>query len=80
LLRTGRQWQDTRSSQSSSGAGPGQPPSPFFTASGQGVLAYPLFLRLLAGLKRDLYLIIEHLTLDDVSRARNYVLSQFDKI
>ena len=49
-------------------------------ASGQGVLDYPLFLRLLAGLNRELYLIIEHLTLDDVPRARDYVLSQFDKI
>ena len=49
-------------------------------AAGQGVLDYPLFLRLLAGLNRPLYLIIEHLTLPDVSRARDYVLSQFDKI
>jgi sugar phosphate isomerase/epimerase len=49
-------------------------------ASGQGVLDYPLFLRLLAGLNREIFLIIEHLTLDDVPRARDYVLSQFDKI
>jgi sugar phosphate isomerase/epimerase len=49
-------------------------------ASGKGVLDYPLFLRLLAGLDRQLYLIIEHLTLDDVPRARDYVLSQFEKI
>jgi sugar phosphate isomerase/epimerase len=49
-------------------------------ASGKGVLDYPLFLRLLAGLNRELYLIIEHLTLEDVPRARDYVLSQFDKI
>jgi sugar phosphate isomerase/epimerase len=49
-------------------------------ASGKGVLDYPLFLRLLAGLNRELYLIIEHLTLDDVPRSRDYVLSQFDKI
>jgi sugar phosphate isomerase/epimerase len=49
-------------------------------ASGQGMLDYPLFLRLLAGLNRELFLIIEHLTLDDVPRARDYVLSQFDKI
>ena len=48
-------------------------------ASGQGVLDYPLFLRLLAGLNRELFLIIEHLTLDDVPRARDYVLSQFDR-
>jgi len=49
-------------------------------ASGQGVLDYPLFLRLLAGLDREVDLIIEHLTLDDVPRARDYVLSQFEKI
>ena len=49
-------------------------------ASGRGVLDYPLFLRLLAGLNRELFLIIEHLTLDDVPRARDYVLSQFDKV
>ncbi len=49
-------------------------------AAGQGVLDYPLFLRLLAGLDRELYVIIEHLTLDDVPRARDYVLGQFEKI
>ncbi len=49
-------------------------------AAGRGVLDYPLFLRHLAGLNRELYLIIEHLTLDDVPRARDYVLSQFEKI
>ncbi len=49
-------------------------------ASGKGVLDYPLFLRLLAGLNREVYAIIEHLTLDDVPRARDYVLSQFEKI
>ena len=49
-------------------------------AAGKGVLNYPLFLRLLAGLNREMFLIIEHLTLHDVPRARDYVLSQFDKI
>jgi sugar phosphate isomerase/epimerase len=49
-------------------------------ASGKGVLDYPLFLRLLAGLNRELYLVIEHLTLEDVPRARDYVLSQFEKV
>jgi sugar phosphate isomerase/epimerase len=49
-------------------------------AAGRGVLDYPLFLRLLAGLNRELFLIIEHLTLDDAPRARDYVLSQFEKI
>jgi sugar phosphate isomerase/epimerase len=49
-------------------------------AAGKGVLDYPLFLRLLAGLDSELYLTIEHLTLDDVPRARQYVLDQFDRI
>ena len=49
-------------------------------AAGRGVLDYPLFLRLLTGLNRELYLIIEHLTLEDVPRARDYVLSQFERI
>ena len=49
-------------------------------ASGKGVLDYPLFLRLLAGLNRELFLIIEHLTLEDVPRARDYVLSQFEQV
>jgi hypothetical protein len=45
-----------------------------------GVLDYPLYLRLLAGLDRELYLAIEHLTMEDVPRARDYVLSQFERI
>jgi sugar phosphate isomerase/epimerase len=49
-------------------------------ASGQGVLDYPLYLRLLAALNRELYLVIEHLTLEDVPRARDYVVSQFEKV
>jgi sugar phosphate isomerase/epimerase len=49
-------------------------------AAGEGVLDYPLFLRLLAGLECELYVIIEHLTLEDVPRARDFVLGQFDKI
>ena len=49
-------------------------------ASGQGVLDYPLYLRLLAQLDREIYLALEHLTRDDVPRARDYVLSQFEKI
>ena len=49
-------------------------------ASGLGVLDYPLYLRLLAGLDREMYLVVEHVTLDDVPRARDYVLGQFDKI
>ena len=49
-------------------------------AVGKGVLDYPLYLRLLAALNRELYLVIEHLTLDDVPRARDYVLRQFDSL
>ncbi|MCX8036863.1 MAG: sugar phosphate isomerase/epimerase [Candidatus Sumerlaeia bacterium] len=49
-------------------------------AAGKGVLDYPLYLRLLAQLNRELFLALEHLTADDVPRARDYVLSQFEKI
>jgi sugar phosphate isomerase/epimerase len=49
-------------------------------AAGKGVLDYPLYLRLLAGLDREMYLAVEHLDLKDVPRARDYVLSQFEKI
>jgi len=47
-------------------------------ASGQGVLDYPLYLRLLAQLERPMYLVVEHLGLADVARARDYVLAQFE--
>ena len=49
-------------------------------AAGLGVLDYPLFLKLLAQLDRKIFLTIEHLTYQDVPRARDYVLAQFDKI
>ncbi len=49
-------------------------------ASGKGVLDYPLYLRLLAQLDREIYLAVEHLTLSEVSAARDYVLAQFEKI
>jgi sugar phosphate isomerase/epimerase len=49
-------------------------------ASGRGVLNYPLFLRLLAQLDRPMDLLLEHLTLDDVPRAREFVLAQFEKV
>ena len=49
-------------------------------AAGRGVLDYPLYLRLLARLDRPLDLIVEHLGLDDVARARDYVLGQFEKV
>jgi sugar phosphate isomerase/epimerase len=53
---------------------------PDLHAAGLGVLDYPLYLRLLAGLDRPLYLVLEHLGLEDVPRARDYVLKQFDRI
>jgi sugar phosphate isomerase/epimerase len=49
-------------------------------AAGLGVLDYPLFLRLLALLDRPLPLIVEHLRRPDVTRAREFVLSQFERI
>jgi len=49
-------------------------------ASGQGVLDYPLYLRLLAQLDREIYLAVEHLTLPEVPAARDYVLAQFERV
>jgi sugar phosphate isomerase/epimerase len=49
-------------------------------AAGQGVLDYPLYLRLLAQLDREIYLALEHLSLPQVPAARDYVLAQFEKI
>lgn len=45
-------------------------------AAGLGVLDYPLYLRLLAGLPREVDLLLEHLALPDVPRARDYVRDQ----
>jgi len=49
-------------------------------AAGLGVLDYPLYLRLLAGLDRPIDLIVEHVALDDVPRARDFVRGQLEKI
>jgi sugar phosphate isomerase/epimerase len=49
-------------------------------AAGLGVLNYPLYLRLMAKLDREIPMVIEHLALGDVHRARDYVKAQFDKI
>ncbi len=49
-------------------------------AAGKGVLDYPLYLRLLAELDREIYLAVEHLSLPEVPVARDYVLAQFEKI
>ena len=48
--------------------------------AGKGVLDYPLYLRLLAQLDREIYLAVEHLSLPEVPAARDYVLAQFEKI
>jgi sugar phosphate isomerase/epimerase len=48
--------------------------------AGKGDLDYPLYLRLLAQLDREMYLAVEHLMLPDVPAARDYVLAQFEKI
>ncbi|MBP7934826.1 MAG: sugar phosphate isomerase/epimerase [Phycisphaerae bacterium] len=49
-------------------------------AAGQGVLDYPLYLRHLAALDKELDLVIEHLQLKDVARARDYVKSQYARV
>lgn len=49
-------------------------------AAGLGVLDYPLYLRHLAELDRPLDLVIEHLAIQDVARAHDFVKSQFDKV
>ena len=49
-------------------------------AAGKGVLDYPLYLKLLAQLDREVYLTLEHLSLAEVPAARDYVLAQFEKI
>jgi sugar phosphate isomerase/epimerase len=49
-------------------------------AAGKGVLDYPLYLRLLAELDREIYLAVEHLSLPEVPATRDYVLAQFEKI
>jgi sugar phosphate isomerase/epimerase len=49
-------------------------------AAGLGVLDYATYLELLAKLDRPLDLVLEHLTLDDVPRARGFVLGKMDKL
>lgn len=49
-------------------------------AAGRGSLDYPRYLRHLARLDRPIHLIIEHLELADVPRARDYVKAQMEKI
>jgi sugar phosphate isomerase/epimerase len=49
-------------------------------AAGKGVLDYPLYLRLLTQLDREIWLAVEHLTLAEVPATRDYVLAQFAKV
>jgi sugar phosphate isomerase/epimerase len=49
-------------------------------AAGLGVLDYPLYLRLLAQLDRPIDLILEHLTLEDMPRARAFVRGQLEEV
>ena len=56
------------------------PDGPDLPAAGLGVLDYPLYLRRLAELDKELDLILEHLKLDDVPRAAKFVREQMEKI
>jgi sugar phosphate isomerase/epimerase len=58
-------------------AAPGGPALP---AAGLGVLDYPLYLRELTELNKELFLVIEHLKLDDVARAAKFVRDQMEKV
>ena len=53
---------------------------PDLPAAGKGVLDYPLYLRLLSKLDKELWLVVEHLKIDDVARARDYVKAQIDRL
>lgn len=56
------------------------PNGPQHPAAGRGELDYPLYLQLLAELDRPLDVILEHLTIDDVARSRDFVLGHIDKL
>ncbi len=56
------------------------PNGPDLPAAGLGELDYPLYLRLLAGLDRELFLVLEHLSIKDVARARDFVKARMAKI
>ena len=57
-----------------------RPRGPTCPPPGLGVLDYPLFLRLLAGLDRPLLLVVEHLKRAEVTRVRDFVQGQFERI
>jgi sugar phosphate isomerase/epimerase len=58
----------------------GAPGGPQHPAAGLGQLDYPLYLRLLAELDRPIDVIFEHVKIDDVPRARDFVLGHIDKL
>jgi sugar phosphate isomerase/epimerase len=49
-------------------------------AAGEGVLDYPSYLQLLAELGRPMDLLLEHLKLDQVPAARDFVLARVEKL
>jgi len=49
-------------------------------ASGLGEMDYPLFLQLVAQLDRPIDMLMEHVKLEDVARARDYVLANVEKL
>jgi len=49
-------------------------------AAGLGVLDYATYLELLAKLDRPIDLVLEHLTLDQMPKARDFVLGKMDKL
>jgi len=56
------------------------PNGPEHPAAGKGELDYRLYLCLLAELDRPLDVILEHLPIDDIPRARDFVLGQIAKL
>ena len=48
-------------------------------AAGLGAMDYPTLMKLLVGLKKDLFVMIEHLGIDDVPRARDFVKGHMDR-
>jgi sugar phosphate isomerase/epimerase len=56
------------------------PDGPDLPAAGLGALDYPIYLRGLVALDKELDLILEHLKLDDVPRAAKFVREQMAKL
>ena len=49
-------------------------------AAGLGEMDYPLFLRLVAELDRPIDVLLEHVKIEDVARARDFVLGHVEKL